>query len=737
MASPLDRHPSDLGLKHQTPKPDFATIPIAQEFTLENQIAIETARRGRRAGWVVQPKFTPTGKVLRIYDATFRFKLPAQDLALDTTIEIPGLGNPAAIIKRDDQLYIVGLCLEVGAAQDPILGQVSLRYKEQSTATIKTETKENSRRYRFCWGLLLTSAPITVTDFIAALTLETNGDRRLKIDSVLDAGFTFGTNGRFYAKDPNWVANGTYTVSTDSIEISPVAIVRRIQNYTEGGYTYGYGGEEDLSTLSIATLAEPLDRYNLDADLRRRVVQEVAAGKPGRGATFQRTVQNLLAGQVGGNPGRPGDSASSPNNSAAIANDQRISFTNQAALQKLGVTVVTAGNDGNGRAIVSVGLNTNAPLGSTFSSRKEDHRVFSASGVDQSAFGAFSNLGGSGSLLWTATDNSTIKPGNSAYFVPAIRYPAGSGFGIPFLTVEKMWKDGAAIAVANIRKGITDDLAAYEDPANNEAFIAVVGSERAALHYVYKKITITSNAQGVAAIPPSERGCFAFIQGVSGRIDSPVKTGLIANQTYNALVYYPPRSNEAWQLQMQYCGYQGRGTSEPTFLNGATIITPGILYAHTQGGGLSVHQGDAILRNSPIAFHLPTVGGSVPYYTFDAPLQLLGEAYNGPITFREIELTSASGYALPAPGQVISLTTRATTYAKSIGAALFVEGDRPLGFRAPVLASKTPFQCVLAFGVQKGGERRIAIATNNTAGIVGKNVVLDTALETAIDTFYF
>ena len=737
MTSPLDRHPSDLGIKHQSPKPDFATIPIAQEFTLENQINIEIARRSRRSGWVKLPKFETTGKKLRVYDGAVRFKLPSEDLTLDASIDVPGLDNPAAIIKRDDTLYLVGLCLEVGAAQDPILGQVSVRYKDKATATIKSEIKENARRYRFAWLLLLNPSAIAVADFIAGLTVETNGDRRLKIDSVLDAGFAFGTNSRLYAKDSNLVANATYTVSTDSIELISVGVVRRIQNFTEAGYTYGYGGEENLSTLSVATLAEPLDRYDLGADLRRRVVQEICAGKPGKGATFQRTVQNLLAGQVGGNPGRPGESASSPNNSAAIANDQRISFTNQAALQKLGVTAVSAGNDGNGRAIVSVGLNTNAPLGSTFSSRKEDHRIFSADGVEQSAFGTFSNLGGSGSLLWTASDNSTIKPGNSAYFVPAIRYPAGSGFSVPFLSVERAYKDGAAIAPANIRKGISDDLAGYEDPASSEAFIAIVGAERAALHYVYKKITITTNAQGVATIPPSERGCFAFIQGVSGRVDAPVKRGLVANQSYNALVYYPPRSNEAWQLQMLYCGYQGKGALEPTFLDGATIVTPGVLYAHTQGSGLSVHQGDAILRNSPIAFHLPSVGGSVPYYSFDAPLQLLGESYNGPVTFRELDLTSGAGYALPAPGQVIKLTSRPTTYAKSIGAMLAVDSDRVLGFRAPVLASKSPYQCVLAFGVAKGSEKRIVIATHNCAGLAGENVVLDTALETGIDTFYF
>lgn len=739
-ANPLNLQPHDLGVKFMPPASQSdPRVPMAEEFALSSEIFIELWRSSRKQGWKTLPKFETNIRKLKIAGSA-QLKIYRDTLNLDTSVVVPALENTNSVIKRDDYLSLVSFCAEVGAVQDAALGQISFRYRHPLNQGIETIKKENSRRYRSFWMLVLTSSLPTANTLLGSMTTETNGDRRLAIANALETGFTLSPGIQVYARDPRLTGGVAYTVAPDSIEFLPLCLIRRLQNFQEDGFTYGHGGEEPLEVgIHVISLAKLLDQGEIMNRVRGRM-QDICAGIPGQGSSQKRTILNLVAGQVAGNPGRAGQSSSSPNGSVCLSNDQRLTFTNQAIAQQWSVVRVTAGNGGAGsggklRGLLAVGLNTNAPSGSVFSEVREDHKIYTADGVEQSSRGTFSNLGGSGSLQWLAGENSSILPGSVAYFVPSVRYPAGSGFNLPFAKCEKAWKDGVVIAPENIRQGYEGDIDGYQEPFGNEGFIVVVGPERAALHYLYKKVIITTDGSGVAVIPPAESGCFAFIQGRNGRINSPVCVGLKPNTSYQALVYYPPRSTESWQFQFAYCEYQGTGLTEAEWINGATIASPALFFIHTQGGGLSVHQGQAATRYSPISFHLPSVTNSpAPSYLFDAPTQLTGEGYFGPDTNRELPLLPGFGLAIPTPGQTLSLQKNAGVQARSLNASLLANGQL-VGFRTPTLQSKSPFQAVLYFAAQKGDETRLVVITYNSPGTESVNVTANSQAGAAIDLF--
>jgi len=736
MPSPLDRQNHDLGIIFVPPEsPTDPRVPTAEEATLNTEIIVRSLQAARlETGWQSYPVLNFTnGKQLNI--ASGKAILPSYPgvLSLTTEVIIAALDSTVSTIKQDHWLYLVSLNAEVGAEQDTVLGEYSFQYRDRTNHQIATINKENTRRQRAFWCLVLSPNPLTVADDFLGFLPSVDGKRRLGITNTSAVGFGLSTI-RIYARDPNFKEGVTYRVIEQGTAFLELCRIRRLQNFSDRGYTWGHGGEGDLNSSYHLVNTAPLvsDSRDLDSKTRERI-QQIFAGRAGKGFAYARAVQNLSAGLSGGNPGFSGESAASPNGSVALANDQRVSFTNQAIVQKYGCQIVTATNNGSGSPLVACNLNTNSPSGSFFSGNRLDHKIYSANGVEQSAFGSFSNLGGTGSLVWVGDPNSSILPGQSVYVVPGIFFPAGSGLSIPFEGVERVWLNAAAFASANIRAADTSDLAAYEDPANNEDYIAVLGRERAALHYILKKANVTTNGAGTAFIPATERGCFAFIQGVSGRIDAPVRTGLAPNTTYKALIYYPPRSTEIWQLLLRYPEYQGTSPTEPDFLDGATIANRPLFFLHTQGGGGAVHQGEASTRLSPIAMHLPQASGAiVPSYRFNAPTQVSGEPYAGPITLREYPLLPAPGFALPAPGQVLSLSAATSPQGRSIKGKLLADGKQ-MGFRTPILARGSEFQAVVAFAVTKNGRERLVIIAANTFG--GENIAIDSDAQAGFDTF--
>ena len=690
---------------------------MAEEFALDSRIQIHNLRRSnlRSLGWQRPPTISFTGAMqMAISNGDAVLPIYPDPILLNgIQINIPPLPSSGSLVRQEDRLFLVGFAAEVGAAQDSNLGLVNFQYRDASQQ-ITTIQKENARRIRAFWILVMGADDLTESLLRAQLpTIGTSG-RKLVISSIDANGFVSG-NLRFFSFDPSLLASKEYILEEGSVDILPLCRIRRLQNFQDRGYTWGLSGESPLdvkfNVLPSGAIVQP---DSLDSMIRERTNQ-IFAGKPGQRSAYARTVQNLSAGAVATNPGRAGESAGSPNGSVCLANDQRVSFSNQALLGTRAVQRVVASSDSAGNAIVVASLNTNVPIGTFFSPRKEDHKIYTLNGTEESELGNFSNLGGSGGLTWIADANSSIRPGHEILFVPAVQFPSGSGFNIPFEACEAIWVDGVPLPIENIRNGETSDLDAYEAPTGGSNFIAVMGRERCALHYIYKKVSITTTATGVAIIPSSERGSFAFIEGVTGRIDSPIYTGLSPNATYNALVYYPPRSLESWQFQLRYAEYQGTGALEPGFLNGARVISRPFFYLHTQGGGGSVFQGDAATRYSPIAFHLPAIATGIPSYRLNAPIQFVGESYPGPVTLRETLPISGAGLTLPNPGQVLSLQSNAGVPPRSIAAQLLADGQ-PLGFRVPALSNGFEYQAVLVFAVEKAGERRLVVVSRTTAG---------------------
>lgn len=721
--------PTDLAVVFIAPTgPDDVRVPTAPDVTGVGEVAMRLARQSRQSvGWVTPPTVTiapPRGLTLGGGRARIPIA-PSYDVDVPSgTIQVPALPSVSSVVNRLDRLSLVGLAAEVGGEQDTALGSIVFAARSSTGAIVQSSPKENTRRYRFFWLWVLSPDILTPDGFYQALNLNSSGDRILTIANKTATGFVLGDH-RIYALDPNWVATKTYKI-LPQIDVLNTISIRRLQNFADRGYTWGNGGEEPLDPRFALTFTGRLVDSDLANVAQQRLVN-LLAGRPGSGSTYARSVQNFSAGAVIGNVGRVGEAASSPNNSVCLPSPNRVSYTNEAYMETLAVAKLTAGNDGNGNALLTVPLES-CPAGSRFSEIAANHKIYALSGEEISSFGRFQNLGGVGALTWIADANQKLLPGQTAYFCPAVNLPAGSGLSVPFEAIEMVWNGatGAPLKAANIRDGSRDDLAAYAAPADGDDFIVVYGAERAAIHAIYKRVQVTTNGFGVATIPESELGCFAFLSGVSGRIDKPVVAGLSANTTYQALVYYPPRQSEAWQFQLRFTPYAGiEPLAALAWLDGARVVGHLTTIVHTQGGGGSIFRSGGELQFSPIAMHLPITNSPTPYYTLNALAQLEGEAGQGYVTYREVTFLPAPDRALPSPGQVLRAEAATINHPRSIRGRLLV-GDRLLGFRLPRLDGNKPFQAVVAFVVEKAGVRRLVVATQCGSGGVTLSLDSDT-----------
>lgn len=740
MPSPFDRVAHDVGVKPVAPLDvDDPRVPTAEETSLQAEISFSLFKhiQGGMEGWVDRPSYdiTPPRTLTLNNSKAHLSSYPGILEVPSVHINLPLIGTSStAIVKEKHYLYLMSFVAETGAEHDPMLGQVSFQYRSLDDDSLQTITKENALRYRVFWAFILAKNELSVDALYNTIPLDaTTNKRRLTIANTTSDGFALSTL-TLFALDPNLSNGKTYEVLPESLSLLPALTIRRYQNYQERGYTWGYNGEAPLEKkYNLASIGRKLvENAGIKVDIWRRLNQEIFAGKPGVDSTYARSVQNLTSGPVGGNPGHAGEAASSPNGSVALANDQRISFTNQAYRSRYVARSIQASNDGNGNAFVIFTL-ASPPSGTRFSEKAIDHKVYASNGDEISSLGKFQNLGGTGALTWTAGPNaaSYLLPGQRCIFSPGILYPAGSGFNIPFSGVEKVFVNGTVLSDENVRMA-HNDIAAYEPPANSENFIVVVGRERAALHYIYRKVSVTTDTNGVLKISDTATGMFAFIAGITGRIDSPVYKGLPPNTVYDALIYYAPKGSEYWQFLFQYPYYEGSSNEDALWLNGAEIISPPLMWVHTQGGGNVVFQGSSHLQYVPIAMHLPASTDSIRAYELNTPIQFMGESYLGPITLREITTLTGSGATIPIPGQVISATLANNLQARSLRVQLSVDGS-PIGFRSPLLSDRAAFQSILAFAVRKGQDIRICLLTKNGRG--GETIYANSDLGTGIDTF--
>ncbi len=743
MPNPFERNANDWAVIQVSPASETdPRVPMAEEFALHAQIEAGNAWKSRlQQGWLSVPTVQVTAPRTLVLSGGVAL-VPSYSeykLSVAGSVEIPALPSPSSVVKRDDFLSLVVVAVEFNKDHDPRLGEVTFSYRKPQTGgtfAVETTQKENTRRMRSVWFLVLSPQSISGDDFIAALPQDASGDKIFGVANKTVQGFSIGDH-KIFALDSVLTAGKTYKVFAGSGCALPLLQVRRLQNFLERGYVWGNGGEGNLAKdAHLSDIAEPAIPIASDDLVRQRALQ-IFSGIPAKGFTYSRTVQNLLAGNVSGNPGRPGEAAASPNGSVCLANDQRVTFTNQAVTQKLACLSLTAGSDGSGNAIVSFPLNSNVPLGTRFSEKREDHKVYASDGTEQTTFGTFQNLGASGALTWIADSNSVIKPGNTCYFVPGIVFPSGSGFSIPFDKCEAAWINSVALDAGNIVDAV-DDLSGYRVPTANQDFIAVLGRERAALHYIYKKISVVSNHLGILVIPPSERGVFAFVEGVGARVDAPVLTGLTPNTTYSALVYYPPRSIEQWQWQFRYCSYQGVGDS--SILEDAKIVSAPLLFTHTQGGGASAFFGDSELKYSVISMHLPVGNAAIKHYELNTSLNLPGENYKSLISFRELQAVPGTGCSLPRLGRKIAFKSNTVSVLRGIAGSAHLDDGTPspvadsrLGSQVPTLSTNRPFQGVLCVGIEKSNRKYLVIGTINTRG--SEALIFDSASGIGIDIY--
>lgn len=733
MPSPLDQQPNDVGVIFVPPASRTdPRVPTAEELSLSVRIQQSVLSRHQAdLGWLQYPALSFTA-ARQLSVAGGKALLPGYPGVLaigSTSLTLPPLPDTTNIYLRTDWLYLMSFAAEVGQQQAPILGQYTFQYTEIGGENVSTITKENTRRIRAFWCFVWSTTPISATEMLALLPAA-GSNKQLQILDTSALGFDLGAL-KIYARDPA-LTQHPYVIYPDSVQLLELTQVRRAQRHNNRGYVHGPAGEAALgSVFNLVTTAPVLKQQDLESRMRERL-RSIFSGISQAGRASNYSIQNLTASPNGGNPDFPGEGAAAPNGSICLANGQRVSYTNQAIIEKrAAVRIDSVGNNGSGRALITVSLNS--PIaGSFFSGNRGDHKIYSAEGLEQSERGTFRQLGSSSSLVWEGDVNSTILPGQVAFVVPGIFYPAGSGFSVPFERVTRWWRNNVELEPQNLREAATDDILAYTEPANNGSYFGIFGRERAALHYILRKITITTDGNGVAAIPPGARGCFAFVQGLANRIDAPVATGLPASTTLSALIYEAPDPTDVWQFMMLYPEYQG--TQESSFLSGATVVSRPLLFAHTQGGGCSVFQGDADTRLSAIAMHLPAVGSGVPAYRLNAPIQVAGEPYPGPITLRELPILPAPALALPTPGQVLSVQAATNSQGRSLSIRLLSNGQL-VGFRTPQLQGRAEYQAVVAFVARKGEQFRIIIMTRNTSG--GENCPADTDQFTAIDTFRF
>jgi hypothetical protein len=430
-------------------------------------------------------------------------------------------------------------------------------------------------------------------------------------------------------------------------------------------------------------------------------------------------------------PNRTGFTSYSPGGSASVSNDQRSIYSNVQTTDSRAATSQLAVLTG-GLVKLIYDIAPTSPPNTAFNTNFALYKIYLVTGEEVSGTGTFSISGTR--LTWTANSGSLVAQNTRVLTKLAIDYPATSGIGGSFATLDAAWVSNAAIAPANIRT-LDQNLTAYEAPALGQDFILIYDAGTSSVFFFYKKISVTSSATGVITIPTTVKGCFAFIENRAGRVDAPVVTGLTANTAYNVLIYHAPAAAEYWQLQISYRPYQG--TKDLAFLSGATIATNPRLYVHSQGGGSLIASSSGSLGGYAISDYISAVDAP-PYspYLFQGAIRETGDSTNNlATTFKQIGFNPSALFAFPVIGETITTVTRATNHQRSISNAIANAEGKLFAIKTPYVI--TPyFQFAFIFVAVKSGIAKLVIITQNCAATnLTADFVFDPALLIAIDTF--
>lgn len=730
MAITVYRHLRDLAILWLGQQSDTDTrVPTAEELAATEEVLrghVAASRQGKPLGLTSRPTLTGAGQSLTIAGASlWSWQHPGLTNLPALTINLPPLST-GATVNRYDYIYLIALAVQVGADQD---ANVNLSFQWRSGTVLQTVVRENTARLRSAYGVWVSQGEMSASAIISAI------GSSITVNTSTPSAYG---NSRLYWPDSTLTNGLTYSLS-GTPEVISIARVWRLQNAIVSGYAWG---PESLDTgIHIQPNYTYVgDRWDNWQNRVRESIYRLMRGDGVQNAAGQvRDVFNLINGQVGGNSQAPGIAGVSPNGAALLANEQRVTFTNQAITQSVYAIALTTTNDGTGKAVATLALASNSPSGSAFAS--SGHIIYGATGTNISSSGAFTG-GGTGTLIWTATVAGTPAVGSTAYLVPAISYPAGSG--LPACgAIERVYLGSAVLNAANVRE---TDISAYTLPASNESHIVIMNRANAAIQWIYKKFTVTASDSGVVILPGAARGLIAWISGTnapSTRQDAVAISGLNNNASYDLLCYHAPPATEQWQFQVRSAAYAG--TKELNYLNGAQVVTAPLFFAHSLGGGTTFNPSasrplpDGQVANACVAWQLPKTDelASIRDFSLDAEMRFeTAGLFNRLVPFLELPTISAdTGLSSLQPGQTLTAVPSASTYAQSLSIAL-----TGIGLLKPSLTNSKRYQLVVVCGVEKAGDRRLLVLTcneGNPAANASIAVSSDTPNFVGIDTFRY
>ena len=711
-------------------------VPTAEEMTLAELISTKLKANPIPSDrlWREYPQIThddETDLVTVIAEAISPYD-EKKIIAIDFAVQIPGL--EFAETQRISQFYLVSLLIEEGQVHDAVLGSVSFQYDTPTGETITTPNRENTRRLREKYLLMIKTDETALDQLFTGMESDPDGSMYLNVaDFSADQGVQFAPNVQIYDPSNSWLPGIRYKLplKEQGVVFYPLGTFYQYKNIAITGYSWQENQSMQIDyNFGYSSLVENRNLINL--------AYRLMEGQPLRDSAYSLEVGNLISGEAPVAYTQPGYGIISPNGDLCLANDQRISFTNErrAHRQYFQRVVAIADNDAT---LISATLNTNSPQGTIFSEEASEHRIYSLDGLEQSEAGRFLGLGADNNLLWYGGGRSTISPGDEALIVPSVYYGAGAGFKAPILNMESVYVNNEQIDAANIRFGLGNDLCEYEDPIGNPnaPYFVIYGTERNAIHYILKKITITSDENGTVLVPNTEFGNIVFIQGFPTRWDRPVVTGLLPNTDYDCLIYYPPRNFEIWQFQYKSIPYQGKGEIYLDFLTAEMEIEAApFFFVHGNGGGNSTFLGDPRIVYRPIATFLPSLDGDVPSYSLSGPIYYQGESPSAPqFNMRELKINPASEYTLPRKGMRIKFVPDPanTSQDRSLAGKLVDGYGATLGFQTPEHGTTLYYQYVMFLLVRQGDTRKMLVTTHITNGT--NAIGLDSNSQTAIDIF--
>jgi hypothetical protein len=699
-------------------------VPTAEELAsteelLRNHIVSQRQARSP-AGLLKRPTFTCNGQTVSIPTLSlFSHYSPPLTTIAAQSLTLPPLTAGTAI-NRYDYLYLVLLTVQVGVSQDP---DVALSFQWRSNDILQTVSRENTVRLRSAYGIWVSQGEMTTAQIKAAITGQLTVSK--------SAPLVYGNSRLFLTGDETLTNSITYQVK----EVEALSLLRvwRLQGVAIDGYQW-----PSFESLEASIHLQPTYTYagegwnDWNARLEESVIR-LMRGDPLRQSEAQRRyVFNLVNGQVGGNTTAPGVATLSPNGALMLANEQRITFTNQAITQTVYAVPVVTTDDGTGKAVATVSFASNAPAGSSFAN--SGHAIVASDGTTPT--GTFTGGGGTGALTWTATNAGAPAVGNMLYVIPAIAYPAGSGLPVCG-DIEQVYLNSTALG--DVREA---DIAAYTEPSSGN-FIVVMAKRNAAIQWIYRKFTVTASSNGVVTMPNTARGLIAWISGPgapTGRQDKAVVTGLTSNGSYSVLCYHAPPAAEQWQFQLRSPGYAG--TKDFSYLNGARIDGEVRYWAHSLGGATTFNPPsrplpDGNVANQAITYRLPrnTDAIAVQDHVLDAEINL-GGLYARATPFQAIPTISGEGgSASLRPGLTIAAIAGVTNYPQVLPATL-----TGLSIYKPALANNKAYQLVVACGLEKDGDRRFLVLTFNQGTPTVGNllpVTTDSPSYAGIDVFRY